>query len=298
MNRGRGKDNQDLLQNIPEYLLPEDTRRNIDGLFNGDLQGKPKYLFINSLIENKNLLLYKYARFLKNRNREFKLFITSKNEVQHDLSLQYDREFLGEVAAKQKKAIDGLNQETDSLKLRLAWRMIVGLGRESVYETGISLHHVYGIPYIPGQAIKGMLRNFLIQNYREKVNENDIKLLFGTQEQTGRLLFFDAFPSGESRITIKKDIMNPHYAAYYAKGGFPADYSDPKPIYFLTVENAVFTFYIGFDSKKNGDAAKKGMEIFGDPNLLAGTKELLHIALTEYGIGAKTSLGYGLFTDV
>src|SRR4051812_25489068 len=35
-------------------------------------------------------------------------------------------------------------------------RMVVGLGAESVLETAISLHRIYGVPYIPGSALKGL----------------------------------------------------------------------------------------------------------------------------------------------
>jgi CRISPR-associated protein Cmr6 len=42
------------------------------------------------------------------------------------------------------------------------WRLIVGLGGESVYETSITLHHIYGIPYIPASSIKGVVRSWII----------------------------------------------------------------------------------------------------------------------------------------
>ena len=40
--------------------------------------------------------------------------------------------------------------------------MVVGLGGESVYETSITLHHIYGIPYIPASSIKGVVRSWII----------------------------------------------------------------------------------------------------------------------------------------
>ena len=40
------------------------------------------------------------------------------------------------------------------------WRLIVGLGSENVQETNMTLHHIYGIPYIPGSAVKGVLRHW------------------------------------------------------------------------------------------------------------------------------------------
>lgn len=42
------------------------------------------------------------------------------------------------------------------------WRFIVGLGAENVHEASMTLHHIYGIPYIPGSALKGISRDAAI----------------------------------------------------------------------------------------------------------------------------------------
>ncbi len=42
-------------------------------------------------------------------------------------------------------------------------RLIVGLGSESVLETGIRLHHTYGMPIIPGSALKGLAAHYCDQ---------------------------------------------------------------------------------------------------------------------------------------
>lgn len=49
---------------------------------------------------------------------------------------------------------------TFELKSRLA----LGLGTASVFETGITLHHIYGFPYIPSSGIKGAVRSWMIAN--------------------------------------------------------------------------------------------------------------------------------------
>lgn len=56
------------------------------------------------------------------------------------------------------------------------WRFIVGLGNESIYETSLTLHHTYGIPYIPGSAIKGVVRSWYIEKHygRRAQDENTI----------------------------------------------------------------------------------------------------------------------------
>lgn len=42
------------------------------------------------------------------------------------------------------------------------WRMVIGLGGAQVLETGMTLHHIYGIPYIPGSAVKGIARHYFV----------------------------------------------------------------------------------------------------------------------------------------
>lgn len=46
--------------------------------------------------------------------------------------------------------------------LRAASRVVVGLGAESVLETSIRLHRVYGFPIIPGSALKGLARSYAL----------------------------------------------------------------------------------------------------------------------------------------
>jgi len=93
------------------------------------------------------------------------------------------------------------------------------------------------------------------------------------------VIFFDAYPFGEIRLKI--DVMNPHYSGYYSKGQPPADWQTPIPIKFLTVENTKFHFYL---------ASK-------EQNLVEKASSLLLETIQNFGIGAKTSLGYGLFIE-
>ncbi|HYT43193.1 MAG TPA: type III-B CRISPR module RAMP protein Cmr6, partial [Methylomirabilota bacterium] len=94
--------------------------------------------------------------------------------------------------------------------LALDWRMIVGLGGETVLETDITLHPLYGIPFIPGSALKGLTRSYVAKEYHEyhvpaakpeeqrkasKKTDDDhpeIKLIFGSQDNAGTVIFFDA----------------------------------------------------------------------------------------------------------
>ena len=53
--------------------------------------------------------------------------------------------------------------------LRAASRVIVGLGAESVLETSIRLHRVYGFPILPGSALKGLTRAYALWEIATKL---------------------------------------------------------------------------------------------------------------------------------
>src|SRR5256714_2429759 len=94
------------------------------------------------------------------------------------------------------------------------WRMVVGLGGETVLETDLTLHHLYGIPYIPGSALKGLTRAYVTgEVFPSKDIEHDnevVKHIFGTQKEAGSVIFFDAMPI-DGKATDVLDIMNSHY---------------------------------------------------------------------------------------
>ena len=125
--------------------------------------------------------------------------------------------------------------------------MVIGLGGESVLETDITLHHLYGIPFIPASALKGLTRAYItgeVEGYRSDKIDNDneeVKRIFGSQEHAGTVIFFDAMPTN-GKVAFVLDIMNPHYPEYYAGNKPPTNDQNPVPVTFLTVTNTTFTF--------------------------------------------------------
>ena len=164
------------------------------------------------------------------------------------------------------------------------WRLIVGLGGDHVLETNMTLHHLYGIPYIPGSAVKGVLRHWWLQedfDNREgkALKDENFLALFGGPKQRGKVQFLDAYP--DPKVHFAMDIMNPHYPNYYAGTKPPTDSQNPVPINFLTVEQTTFRF--AFLAK--------------EPRLLNELKKRFKDVLELKGIGAKTAVGYGYFRD-
>ena len=172
----------------------------------------------------------------------------------------------------------------------LDWRMVIGLGGESVLETDITLHHLYGIPFIPASALKGLTRAYVtreVEGYKSDKIDNDneeVKRIFGSQEHAGTVIFFDAMPrNGVTNFVL--DIMNPHYPEYYAGNKPPTNDQNPVPVTFLTVTNTTFTFALAPRDTSKKQHAKDVDQI----------ETWLQEALQKYGVGGKTSAGYGYF---
>ncbi|MEN3045277.1 MAG: type III-B CRISPR module RAMP protein Cmr6 [Candidatus Hydrothermales bacterium] len=224
---------------------------------------------------------------------------------------RWDRSFLNNIKHRRDEFVNSfksLGFYVENFSAKCFWRLVIGLGASHPQETSMTLHHIYGIPYIPGSAIKGITRHWAVLKFAERDKKGDEKIedainrvskalergenlnievdgisfkelieIFGTQKQAGKVIFMDAYPV--NNINLKIDIMNVHYQNYYSGKEPPADWQNPNPIKFLTVEKTEFDFIL---FSKN-------------QTILEKAKKLLKEALKEYGIGAKTSLGYGIF---
>jgi CRISPR-associated protein Cmr6 len=164
-------------------------------------------------------------------------------------------------------------------------RMVVGLGNESVLETSITLHHTFGVPYIPGSALKGVTASYAHKHLNDDLwrKGKDAHIaLFGDTEQQGAVLFLDALPVPQPEPLLHPDVLTPHHQDYYSEtkdnGKLlpPADWDDPNPVPFLS---AVGTYLVVLASKE---------EV-----VLRAAFDFLKAGLEKEGIGAKTSSGYG-----
>ena len=168
-------------------------------------------------------------------------------------------------------------------------RMIVGLGDESVLETAIALHRTYGVPYIPGSALKGLAASYarqrLGEDWQKDSKSNDAyKVVFGNTDDAGYITFFDALykpGTGYNQQALYPDIMTVHHRNYYLSPAHaPADWDEPNPVPFLTA---------------TGDymLALAAPELEEQDAWIERTFTILGHALEEMGVGAKTSSGYG-----
>lgn len=242
-----------------------------------------------------------------------------------------------DIIQKQKEQVKLITPQHKCWIQSTNGRMVTGLGGASVYETSMTLHHIYGIPYIPASSIKGVVRSWIIQQiiYPNLLEEdktfeqlepkeqnkklekaamqgNVFAAIFGTDDNAsdskahrGNIIFFDAFPTSEPSIEV--DIMTPHYSDYYGdtdnkKQKAPTDTESPIPIPFLTVaKDTKFQFIIG--KQKGGADLKLKEEIKNSPLITKSNNKLDEnsdlIAITTYWLKqALSQHGIGAKTAV
>jgi CRISPR-associated protein Cmr6 len=179
---------------------------------------------------------------------------------------------------------------TAANELQTAGRLIVGLGTENVLETGITLHHTYGLPVLPGSALKGLAAHYCHTVWGEteakfKKESQYHTLLFGTTDDGGCIIFHDAwFVPDSDPQPLKLDVMTPHHPKWLDGSVPPTDFDSPKPVPFVSVSGR---FHIAVSW--HGPAHERAR------NWTEFALSLLRDALFHWGIGGKTSSGYGRF---
>jgi CRISPR-associated protein Cmr6 len=214
------------------------------------------------------------------------------------------------------------NELNLSAQLAAQARVIVGLGSENVLESGLRFHHTYGVPLIPGSALKGLAghychetlgctqadgavlderrpfrrptadeddayRSYLRGDAAAKPAVNYFRLLFGSTDDGGVIVFHDAWIVPRSLVggALFLDVMTPHHPKWQTNAAAPTDFDSPVPVSFLSVAGT-FQVRVSWSGPDGTDQQRaRGW------TTLAMT--ILKEALSEWGIGGKTSSGYG-----
>lgn len=242
-------------------------------------------------IKNASLYFDKYLGIIK-RNSEPKKISEPEQIIRIcKICSRCDRELLSSLVERRKKLTEkiGKSKHVFDETLTLDHRLLVGSGSPSILEVGFTFSRNYGIPIIPGTAIKGAFSHYIQEELPEEhlLRKKEIfKKLFGTDENgnnhaKGALMFLDAIPE---KYRIGVDIVNNHFQPYYMKEDKPPnDWYNPNPVTYLVVEEGSrFRFTILLTEHIEDDLKSEVK------------KELLNF-LQNYGVGAKTSYGYGLF---
>lgn len=195
---------------------------------------------------------------------------------------------------------------------QLEGRLAINLADSLIQNAGICLDRLFGLPYIPGSAVKGVCRHAALEELKNTSADvqtdllSAIQAVFGTAEndftngdlkpwrhlcagktsdQKGAIAFLPACPvNPETKIVV--DLTNVHYPDYYRTGGeSDLKNENPRPNPFPAVEaGAQFAFCLVLNGISN------------DPALLTHARRWLEAALTVHGLGAKTAAGYGWFS--
>lgn len=209
----------------------------------------------------------------------------------------------------------------------LAARLMVNMAGGVVENAGICLDRCFGMPYLPGSAVKGITRATALWAIREAPEGEKERLLAlamlifgyvgqdwqksggafawaaglpmaravaerlqtpGRNDRRGSVCFLPAHPLQPPKIVV--DMVNPHYPDYYS-GKCPDanDNESPKPNYFPAVEAGCRYGFAAVLMREPPKAVCSAAELLGQ------LQTWMHHAVRRKGAGAKTGAGYGWF---
>ena len=282
---------------LPEYLQKQDFSTASPGLRYG------MYLRLWGIDERSHKPSWDTEdtiyRIRGKNKEERKLRESNKRKALNEASklCHFAKDAMAALALRQQALFSRLDADsTCALYATAIAPFSTGLGNEHPLENGFAFLWPYGLPYLPGSGVKGVLR----QSARELAEgiwgdtcgwtEDAITALFGSEDSNdarrGALTFWDVIPQIRGDA-LAVEVMTPHQTHYYQGKEPPHDSGSPNPIYFLTVPpESGFDFYVTCN-----------------PALLNGTdfreswRELLQaafgLAFDWLGFGAKTAVGYG-----
>ena len=214
-----------------------------------------------------------------------------------------------EALIKRQKCI--LSKLDTTLKLSIATHNIspfmTGIGLEHPLENGLAFLQPYGLPYLAGSGIKGVLRqtaqllaNNAFGEGTHGFSEVTIETLFGTdskcqgleseQYRRGALTFWDVIiqpKEFQNKMKLAVEILTPHQSHYLQGSENPHDSGQPTPVPFLAVGvGAEFNFHITANPHLLGDLKDHWQEMI---------QQCFEYTTEWFGFGAKNAVGYGVF---
>ncbi|MGK9451803.1 type III-B CRISPR module RAMP protein Cmr6 [Acidithiobacillus caldus] len=201
-----------------------------------------------------------------------------------------------------------------------------GLGNAHPLENGFAFLNPYGLPYLAGSGVKGVLRTAAEElssgewgeahgwgrPYADARSEkrfgialSAIDLLFGVAQEAatdehlrGALQFWDVIPQMEKALHI--EVMTPHQTHYYQPKSCgrdvgtlipPHDSGQPTPLHFLTLPPGTrFSFFVTCERTL---LQRHAPELVRDDLWKTILQAAMEHAFAWLGFGAKTAVGYG-----
>jgi CRISPR-associated protein Cmr6 len=250
---------------------------------------------------------HRFTLYLEAWRDDFTLDKNNKTQaVKCALPLPDAGKALEALRARQLALADALKAET--FRATAIAPFATGLGMEHPLENGFAFLNPYGLPYLPGSGVKGVLRAAARELCPESEGgkfdsdagwtQDKVRALFGGDPgkepfSRGALTFWDVIPTvpineKTGKHEMRVDVMTPHHKTYYEGKSSPHDSGNPEPHSFLTVPpGAEFRFIVTCEEKylKDGPLQNGAWKVLLKAAFMHAYKWL--------GFGAKTAVGYG-----
>lgn len=233
---------------------------------------------------------------------------------------------------KQRHIIVALSQQgysTAAFPMETSWRFVPGIGTSHINETGMSLDHVCGLPFLGGSACKGVTREYVLEYLLNPDGENDfaaLDKLMSEVENLQELIEKKDKAALEEKTGLSNGFMDRlmtghdlQEVIYTAAAVFGSQRCAGRVIFLdafpeslttrLCIMNPHHAEYYS-DRRLWPDDCEKPVPIkfaavenaqfsfalaSRDKDLLNTASKWLKAALEQRGAGAKTSAGYGYF---
>jgi CRISPR-associated protein Cmr6 len=231
--------------------------------------------YINEQINNKKI-----------SNRDPKIKAKDRNEAKNvplDTLINYNKVLKENCSTSEKyikeviEAVKSLDASYIVLKLKLESNLLTGWSPlYFIDEVPTAWDLILDVPYIPGTTIKGLIRSSFASAIRDSAKE---KKIFGDKGEVGGAIFLDAYPVKCEDGILIKEVMTPHY-----KKGIKTEFDAiPIPIIFAAVKKGTeFKTAILFDDELSEELILDAARAVG--------------FASRYGVGRKTTRGYGKFS--
>jgi len=147
----------------------------------------------------------------------------------------------------------------------------------TLFEIGLEFDPYLNLPVIPGSSIKGAIRSA----WKALELGDGEEAIFGGRKSMGSCIFSDALPiePNPDGFILYPDVITPHYH----NDIMDETRAEPRPVVYLSIAPGVkFGFVIAVDGAISSDLFRKLISAL--------------ILAFKIGLGAKASIGYGVFT--